>query len=125
MNAAVITKIEYKMTGEVDFTIIDFIPESAKFNQDSKRTGAGTLYTTTVDFNIAGLSVDADELTKKLNNRKCGFRITDSEDLVYLVGSDQYPARLNAKLAVDGSPGSFRGYRCNITQYSPTGYTLE
>lgn len=125
MNSAVITKIEYQLPGDEVFSNFDFIPESGKFNEEPKRTEAGTIYTTTVDFSIAGVSVIADELIKRLNPRKGNFKVTDSTGLIYYVGSESFPARLAAKSAMDGSPVSFRGYRCSISLNSTTGCIVE
>ncbi len=121
MNSAVITNIEYRLPGDQEFISIDFIPESGKFNEEPKRTSSGIVYNTTVDFNIAGLTVIVDELIKKLQNRKAYFKITDSTGLIFCVGTEIFPARLSAKSALDGSPGAFRGYRCTIVQNSTTG----
>lgn len=125
MNSAVITKVEYKLPEDLNFSVIDFVPQSGKMNEEPKATGAGTIYTTIIEFNIAGLSVVADELVKRLNNRKAYFKLTDSEGLVYNVGSENFAARFLAKSALDGSPGSFRGYRCFITLNSTSGCIVE
>lgn len=125
MNAAVITKIEYQLPGEVEFSVFDMVPESGKFNELWNATGAGKIYTTTVNFLIAGLTVDKDAVMKLLDNRKAYFRITDADDLVYLVGSVDYAARLSSEIDLGGAPGSFKGYRCKITQISTTGCKLQ
>lgn len=125
MNAAVITKIEYKLPGEENFTVFDIVPESGKLKQDPNASGSGKRYTTLVDFLIAGLTVDKDVLMKLLDNRKAYFKITDADNLVYLVGSVEYPARLSSEIDLGGAPGSFKGYRCKITQISTTGCKLQ
>lgn len=125
MNSAVITKIEYQLPGHEDFIVIDIVPESGKLKQDIKRPGAGNVYTTIADFLIAGISVELDYEIKSINIRKAYFRLTDADDVVYLVGSVDYPARLVAQFDLGGAPGSFKGFRCTITQISPTGYTIQ
>lgn len=125
MNSAVITKIEYQLPGDAEFTVFDIVPESGKLKQDWKVPGGGKVYTTVVDFLIAGLAVDLDVNMKLLDNRKAYFRITDADDLVYLVGSVDYPARLTSEIDLGGAPGSFKGYRCKITQISTTGCTIQ
>lgn len=125
MNAAVITKIEYGLPGAIEFTVLDIVPQSGKLKEDQKRTNAGIIYTTVVDFLIVGVSVELVSEIKTINNRKAYFRCTDADNVIYLVGSTDYPARLSAQLDLGGSPGSFKGYRCTITQISTTGCTIE
>lgn len=125
MNAAVITKIECNLAPDENFTALDIVPESGKLKDDSKRTASGIIFTTVVDFLIAGMSVELKEQIKSINSRKAYFRVTDADDVVYLVGSTDYPARFSAQLDLGGSPGLFKGYRCTITQNSTTGCTIQ
>lgn len=125
MNSAVITKIEYKLPGAADFDIFDIVPETGKLSEDHKIVDGNLIYTTIIDFLIAGLNIDLKGLIRSLEGRKCYFRITDADDLIYLVGSVDYMARLSAELDLGGTPGSFKGYRCKISLISTTGLTLE
>jgi len=125
MNSAVITKIEYKLPDQENFTVLDIIPESGNLKQEPKKTSAGIVYTAISEFLIAGISVELDNEIKSINNRKAYFRITDADDMVYLVGSTEFPARLSAQLDMGGTPGAFKGYRCTITQNSTTGCTIQ
>lgn len=125
MNSAVITKIEYQLPGDVDFSILDIVPESGKLKEESKRTYAGLIYNTGADFLIAGMTVELNEQIRLMNGRKSYFRITDADDMIYLVGSEDFPARFAAQLDLGGSPGSFKGYRCSISQISTTGCTIQ
>lgn len=125
MNAAVITKIEYRLDGVEEFSVFDIVPESGKLKQENKPTGSGKKYTTVVDFLIAGMSIELDQLMKNMDDRKAYFRITDADNIIYMVGSSDYPARLVAPFDLGGAPGSFKGYRCSITQISTTGYTIQ
>lgn len=125
MNSAVITKIEYRLQGEQNFTAFDIVPLPEKLKEDEKKTRAGMSYETSANFLIAGMSVELRNKIKSIVDRKAYFRITDADDVVYLVGSTDYPARLSAQMALGGAPGSFKGYRCTITQNSPNGCTIE
>lgn len=125
MNSAVITKIEYKLPGDEEFSILDIVPESGKVKEEPKRTNSGLLYNTVADFLIAGLSVELNEQIRLINGRKSYFRITDADELIYLVGSVDFPARLTAQFDLGGTPGSFKGYRCTISQISTTGCTIQ
>jgi len=125
MNAAVITKIEYRLPGDIEFTVFDIVPESGKLNEDQKPSKADLIFTTVIDFLIVGMSIELNAQIKSINNRKAYFRITDADDVVYLVGSTDYPARLSAQIDLGGTPGAFKGYRCTITQNSTTGCTVQ
>ena len=119
MNSAVITKAEYKLPGENDFSVLDIVPHSGKITQEPKRTNAGLIYSVKADFLIVGTSSEQSYLLSQLNNRKASFRLTDADGIIYFVGSENYPARMLATLDLGGSPGSFKGHRCLITLNSP------
>jgi hypothetical protein len=126
MNSAVITKIEYRLLENPDFTILAFILYSAKFNEPPfKKTSAGKLYTTTLDLAIPKITSGNDTLIKSIADRKAQFKVTDANGTVYLIGNDQFPARLAHESALDGTPGSFGGYKCKITQFSTSGCTIS
>jgi len=125
MNAAVITKIEYKLPDQENFIVLDIVPESGKLKEEPKRTASGIIYTTIVDFLIAGMSSGLNSQIKSIDSRKAYFRCTDADDVVYLVGSEDYPARLISQFDLGGSPGSFKGYRCSINYISTTGCTIQ
>ncbi len=119
MNSGVITKVEYRILPEVNFSQLDVIPQSGKFNEDPQKTGAGMLYSFSAGFNIAKLNQGTDEIISNLTDRKAQFRITDANGTRHLAGDDSYPARLYASRHADGQPGSFNGYRCSITRKAP------
>jgi len=125
MNAAVITKIEYRLLENPEFAFLELILYSGKFKEVPKKTGAGKLYTTTVDLAIPKITAENSSLIKSLDDRKAQFRVIDANGTVYLVGSDEYPARLVHESDLDGTPGSFGGYKCKITQISTTGCTVS
>ncbi|WP_299576656.1 hypothetical protein [uncultured Sunxiuqinia sp.] len=121
MNSAVITKIEYQLDGQQDFSEIEIIPHSAKMSEDHARTRAGDLHKTNAQFNIAKVCPETDSILLAVKSRRAQFRITDANGVIHLVGSTSYPARLSYEKGLDGSPGSFNGYRCLITCSSPVG----
>lgn len=120
MNAAVIIKIEYRLLENPEFLILDLILYSAKLRQDSQKTGAGTVYTTVVDLSVSKINQENNSIIKSIDHRKAQFRATDANGTIYLLGNDNYPARLVHQKALDGTPGSFGGYRCVITYESPS-----
>jgi len=122
MNSAVITKIEHRIFPEAEFTPLEIIPHSGKLSSPFKKSSAGnSYYDTAVQFNIAKSELAKDVILKSIVNRKAQYRVTDANGVVYLVGSGTYPARLTYTRAIDGSPGSFNGYRCVITCQSVDG----
>jgi hypothetical protein len=125
MNAAPITKIEYMLPGDSTFTEFAYVPESGKMTPAPSAPSAGTLYKTTIDFLIAGVSVESESEMKLLQNRKAYFKATRADGLICSVGSVAYPARMTAQLELGGAPGEFNGYRCTITHLSPDGVSVE
>lgn len=125
MNSAVITKFEYRLLENPEFTLMDRILYSGKLKEESQRTGAGLIFTTIVELSISKITAENDAPIKLINNRKAQFRVTDANGTIYLVGDDRYPARLLHQKALDGAPGSFGGYRCTITLKSTTGCAVS
>lgn len=125
MNSAVITKIEYRIFPDVDFTELDTIPHSGKLSEPLLTDDGGNdYYDCNVPFTIAKSEAAKDTLLKSIKNRRAQYRVTDANSVVYLVGDESYPARLTYTRNLDGSPGSFNGYRCSIDCTSPEGSTV-
>lgn len=125
MNSAVIVNAEYKFPEQNEFSVLDIVPHSGKLNEDPKRSGSGMLYSLKADILIAGVSAEKNELMNSFNGRKATFRITDADGIVYLIGTENYAARMLATLDLGGSPGSFKGYRCVITYNSTKGCIVQ
>ena len=121
MNSAVITKVEYRLPDDEDFSSLDIVPYSGKINEEASRTYSGIGYSLKADFLIAGMSIEQNELINGLNRRKALFRLTDADDLVYLVGTETLPARMLATLDLGGAAGAFKGHRCTINYNSAKG----
>ncbi len=125
MNAAVITKIGYRFSEEDEFSFLDLVPESGTLSEETQQTGAGLLYTTTIEFKIARSSAGHDQVLKSLAARHARYQVTDVNGTVYLAGSSVYPARMLFTRAVKGTSSSFNGYECKITLKSSEGCTVQ
>lgn len=125
MNAAVIVKCEYRLLENPEFSVLGHILYSGKPKEQPQKTNSGLIYTTTLDLSVSKITAENDLLIKAIVNRKVQFRVTDANGTIYLIGNDQFPARLMYDSALDGQPGSFGGYRCTITQKSTTGWILQ
>ena len=126
MNSAVITKIEYRIFPNANFSNLEIIPQSGKLSSPRKKDAGGNAYfETSVPFNMAKSEPVKDDMLKNIVSRKGQFRITDANGFVYLVGNESYPARLNYGKALQGTPGSFNGYQCVITCKSVTGCEIS
>jgi hypothetical protein len=125
MHSVVISKVEYRIIGEENFASLDSIPESGVLNEDTDETSNGQLHKTSVQFNIAGVTVVMDALMKKLRGRKLQFRLTDTNALEHLTGDDFYCARMSFQKVIDKTPGSFNGYRCSVRCNSPSGSSVS
>lgn len=125
MNSAVITKIEYRIFPDAEFTLLTHIMYSGKLNEESADAEGVNLFTSTLNFSVAKITASTDSEIKSVKNRQAQFRVTDGNGTVYLVGDESYPARLVAQSALDGSPGSFNGYRCTVTCRAPYGCLVQ
>lgn len=125
MNSAVITKIEYRIFPEANFSALDIIPQSGKLSEPLLTNGGGnSYYDCQVPFTLAKSEAAKDTLLKSIAKRKAQYRLSDANGVVYLVGDESYPARLTYTRNLDGQPGSFNGYRCVITCKTLTGITI-
>ena len=116
MNSAVITKIEYRVFPEANFTELDTIPHSVKLSELLQKDSSGNRYfDCQVNFNVAKSEAAKDTILKSIAVRKAQYRVTDANGVVYLVGDETYPARLIHNRNLDGKPGSFNGYHCTIS----------
>lgn len=114
MNAAVITKIEYRLPGEQDFIQVSFTAFSANINQQQEKTNSGTIYTSTLGLKIPKCSDENDAFLKSLAARKSIWRVTDANEVVHYIGTDSIPSRLNFTKTIDGQPGNYNGYQLTV-----------
>lgn len=126
MNSAVITKIEFRIFPDSDFSSFDIIPNSGQLGEQSQKDENGNaFFDCSVNFNIAKSDEQKDNQLKAVANRKAQFRVTDANGFTYMVGDTTYPARLSFTRRLDGTPGAFNGYRCVITCQSIDGCTIQ
>lgn len=125
MNANVITKIEYQLPGENAFTVIDFVPESAKLTQDSKNGSGGPYFETKLEFKVAGIDSIKDSNLKGLDNRRALLKCTDSSGLVFIIGSTNSMPRISVNTDHGPMPSNFHGYQINAGLNSKAGYTVQ
>lgn len=114
MNSAVITKIEYRLKDSAVFAEIAFTAFSAKINQTNERTDAGIVYTSSLEFKIARCTDANDAFLYSLSASRSVWRVTDANEVVHYIGSDQIAARLSFVKAIDGQPGNYNGYMVNV-----------
>lgn len=125
MNSGVISKVEYKLSGESSFTDLDIIPYSGKFSDNGEQTNAGMRYSFSGSFKKEEVSIANDAVFESIVWRKATFRVTDAGGTKHLVGDNSYPARLTYSRDIDGTPGSFNGYRCTIRRDAPYPATID
>lgn len=125
MNSAVIVKIEYRLIEDQEFQVLKSILYSARLEENIDRTRAGNLHQSKINFNISKICAENELVLIPLKNRKAQFRITDANGVVHLVGNDQFPARLSYRKSESGTPGSFNGYRCQVSCSSPEGSSVS
>lgn len=125
MNSAVITKIEYRIFPEANFTELKIIPHSGKLSEIlQKDSASNSYYDCNVNFLMAKSEAAKDTLLNSVAIKKSQYRVTDANGIVYLIGTETYPARLTYNRNLDGKPGSFNGYRCIVACKSVNAITV-
>ncbi len=120
MNSGVITKIEYQPNTGGEFEQLDIIPHSGSFNEPMKETPAGNVFSFSSNFKIAEVKPETDIKLIGMTGRRGIFRITNVNDQVYTVGDSVYKADFTYTRRMDGTPGSFNGYDCQVTRTAPS-----
>lgn len=123
-NSAVILKIEYKIQESDSWSELNFTPQSAKFNQTSKKDSGGWIHTSKVNFKMAKNQSTTIEPLKTLFLKKAIFRITDGNNTTYVIGNNKIKARLGYDIEVAGTPGGFNGREVEIFWESTTGAVI-
>ena len=120
MNSGVIFQIEYKREHDLAYSFLDFAPFSGVFQENFDDTKAGLFYPLKFTFKIPSINSVTDNLINSISGMTTKFRITDADGCVYDINSDGNRALFIASRSIDGSPGSFRGYNCQIIRKAPT-----
>lgn len=119
MNSGIITKIEYRIFPDAEFTTLTIIPFSGKFVEEFTVVSAGRLFEWNGNFDLAKIDSDTDTVVDSIAYRKAQFRITDGNGTKHLVGDEQFPARMFFSREVGDQPGAFNGYRCSVVRKAP------
>lgn len=113
-NNKVITKIEYRFKGMVDFLEIQFTNYPDPVTRSSEKTNAGNVYTDTLTFKTPQFNDETDLLIKSLASHLTIWQVSYSDDTVDAVGTDELPARVNFKRMNGGQPGNYNGYEISV-----------
>lgn len=124
MNAGIITRVEYRIDGETDYTPMDFTFFTASFSSQVKKSQAGISHHLQLDLKIPKISQTTSETLSTLLGRKLNIRFTDGNGRIHRAGTTDFPARLSFKPSIRGTAGSWNGYEVTITQESPQSYTV-
>ena len=121
MNSAVVTKVEVRLLSAENFVDLDIIPYSGTIKEKWSKSFAGTSALVSVDFKKEKWSLANGSTFKPMLNARCQFKVTDSNGVVYLVGTRDIPARLLYESSIEKNPGSFNGYSLSIDWKTPDG----
>jgi len=122
MNVAVIVKVEYKLLSSyADFSDINIIPYSGSLSESVESVSAGDLHQVTLSFKKEKVSSLHNLIFQRLRNRPAIFRVTDANNIITIIGSEQFRARLTYTKTIAGSADGFNGYQCSVVCFSPHG----
>lgn len=124
MNVGIIIKIEGRLLPDGEFFDLEFTGFSGTISKNTLRTNAGTLHETTVEMKIPQIQPVITALLNGLLFRPAQYRISDGNGKTHLVGDNNFPAKLSYVHGIDGSPGSWNGYKVSIHHNSPHSYPV-
>jgi hypothetical protein len=141
MNNPTIFKIEYQgretviipvtASDEVDsgcfsgaWNEIDMAPGTGYVSDQPNNEGGNKSHTTSVQFFIAGISTEQKMELNELESDPAVYRLTDGEGKQYIVGSDQFRARLTFGEEISAAASGKKGYNCSISCKSPYGLLI-
>ncbi|WP_319228421.1 hypothetical protein [Draconibacterium orientale] len=125
MNVGVIVKIEYRLLPDGEFSEFSFTGFSGTIAKKTDRTNAGIVHETVIGLKIPGINNTKTSLLDGILFRKAQYRVTDGNGVVHLVGTDNYPARLEYTQGINGNAGSWNGYTATINHQAPQSYQLQ
>lgn len=120
MNSGVIVKVEYQPKGEIEFITLNIIPHSGNFVESSEETPAGIVYSAKAVFKIAEVNPSTDIILNDRIGKGETFRITDANGRVHTMGDQYGRSRFLTTRSIDGGPGTFNGYECQLTRKGTT-----
>jgi len=141
MNNPTIFKIEYQgretviipvtSSEEVDsgcfsgeWIELDMAPGTGSLSDNQNDESGNRSHTTQVNFFIAGISPEQKMELNELSSNPAVYRITDGEGKQYIVGTDQFRAKLSFGEEITASAAGKKGYNCSISCKSMYGLLI-
>jgi hypothetical protein len=106
----VISELAYRFSDQNPWLPIVITANTGTFNEKTKDTDAGILYTTEVSAYLPNITPDNDTLVNTLVARPALYRITDTAGIVHEIGEDTARASLEYEKINEGKPGAKHGY---------------
>ena len=122
MNISYIIRIEGRPSPvggiEQPFVAIPFLGGTAAYEQKETRSNQGILYKCTLSFKMAGITSDNQEAVARF--RRARFvRVTDVNGLKIILGDEHIRLIVTTDQDIEGTPGSFRGYKVKAEWNTP------
>ena len=107
-------------TGE--WSELEFVPTTGGFSDTLKHDEAGNLYhETSLQFFVAEPSATQKAELNTLSQQHGVFRVTDPEEVQYIIGNQNRPAKLTYTEQVDPTYTGRRGYAVSVSCENLTG----
>ena len=113
-NSKVITKLEYRFKGVVDFIEMSFTNYPDPISRTSENTKAGIIFTDILTFKTPKCTDETDSLLKSLASHLTIWQVSYSDDTVDAIRTDELPARLKFVRMNGGQPGNYNGYEISV-----------
>ncbi len=97
---------------------IVFTQQSASFSETNKLVNEGLRYDDNISWKTAKQTPDNFAIAHKYDNVGVVIKITDANNIVYLIGSNIAPTYIRVSSSVPQTPGSYNGYKFSVKYQS-------
>lgn len=115
----VIKQLSYKFYEKDEFTPLVITGYSASFNEKTKETDAGTVYTSELNAYVPNINAENDAIIAAILAQHPMFLAVDSANISHQVGDDDYKPSIEVEKINEGKPGAKHGYSLKISLQSP------
>ena len=122
MNISYIIRIESRTAPiagvEQSYVPMPFQKGSAAYGQKETRSSQGSLYNSTLSFKIAGITSESEAAVNRFRKAR-NIRITDINGWGVVLGGSSIRLDITREKNIEGTPGSFRGYKIKVEWNTP------
>ena len=97
------------------WSFLYFTPKTASVQTTSKHTDHGTIFTCTIKLRTPRENPETTTFIRAAQGCWFLIRVEDGNGTARLIGTRDFPAQLNARIAVPAEPSGYNGYEITFT----------